>query len=200
MTIDRRKFLKGAVATSVSAVLPINWVFAQNIPASITPLDISAVTWSKVEDLPKHFKVLNSNPLNAFPPEHRLAPIKTPAEAAFIRWNGQLPDFENINPNTWEFTIDGESIKTSKTYTIAELKSKFNNHTQQLVLECGGNSRENFYPNAKGNQWSNAAVYCAEWTGVLVKDVLADCGVKSNAVYTAHYGADKHISGKGAAV
>ena len=60
MTIDRRKFLKGAVATSVTAMLPLNWAFAQNRPAGMAALDVSAVTWSKVEDLPEHFKVLNS--------------------------------------------------------------------------------------------------------------------------------------------
>ncbi|GIU44248.1 sulfite oxidase [Shewanella algidipiscicola] len=200
MAIDRRNFLKGAVATSVTAMLPVNWVFAQNRPAGMAAMDVSAVKWSKVDHLPEHFKVLNSSPLNAFPPEHLLDPATTPSDVAFIRWNGQMPDFENINPDTWEFTVDGESIETPKTYTIAELKKKFKTHTQQLVLECGGNSRVNFYPNAKGNQWSNSAVFCAEWTGVLVKDVLADCGVKSDAVYTAHYGADKHISGKGAAI
>ncbi|MGS0691119.1 molybdopterin-dependent oxidoreductase [Shewanella sp. 30m-9] len=200
MAIDRRNFLKGAAATSVTAMLPLNWAFASNRPAGIEPLDVSAVKWKNVDDLPSHFKVLNSSPLNAFPPEHLLAPVKTPADVAFIRWNGQMPEFDKIDPDTWEFTVDGESIETPKTYTIAELKKKFKTHTQQLVLECGGNSRENFYPNAKGNQWSNTAVFCAEWTGVLIKDVLADCGVKSDAVYTAHYGADKHISGKGAAI
>ncbi|MCW0470923.1 hypothetical protein OH492_27190 [Vibrio chagasii] len=28
---------------------------------------------------------------------------------------------------------------------MAELKSKFKHHTQSLVLECGGNNRNNFY-------------------------------------------------------
>ncbi|MCZ8488422.1 molybdopterin-dependent oxidoreductase [Vibrio lentus] len=49
-------------------------------------------------------------------------------------------------------------MKESKTYTLAELKSKFKHHTQSLVLECGGNSHNN-YPSTKGNQWSNAGVY-----------------------------------------
>jgi len=37
---------------------------------------------------------------------------------------------------------------------------------------------------------------CSEWTGVRLADVLKAAGVKPGAVYTAHYGADTHLSGK----
>jgi DMSO/TMAO reductase YedYZ molybdopterin-dependent catalytic subunit len=50
-------------------------------------------------------------------------------------------------------------------------------------------------PPASGNQWTTGAVGCSEWTGVRLKDVLNKAGVKSNVVYTAHYGADGHLSG-----
>ena len=52
-----------------------------------------------------------------------------------------------------------------------------------------------FNPPAKGNQWTYGAVACSEWTGVRLKDVLEKAGVQSNVVYTAHYGADGHLSG-----
>ncbi|MFA0349904.1 molybdopterin-dependent oxidoreductase, partial [Vibrio sp. 10N.222.55.C6] len=61
------------------------------------------------------------------------------------------------------------------------------------VLECGGNSRNNFYPSTKGNQWNNAGVYCSQWTGVLLSDVLKDCGIKDDAVYVGNHGFDKHL-------
>lgn len=200
MAIDRRYFLKGAVASSVAAMLPVNWVFAANRPLGFVPLDISSLTWQSASQLPDYFHVLNTNPVNAQPAEHMLDPVTTPADVAFIRWNGKLPDFANIDPQKWTFTVDGESCKNPKTYTLAELKSRFTHHTRKLTIECGGNSRSEFYPNAKGNQWSNAAVFCAEWTGVLVRDVLKDCGVKDDAVYTGHHGVDKHLSGKGPAI
>ena len=56
-------------------------------------------------------------------------------------------------------------------------------------------SRGVFDPPAKGNQWTYGAVACAKWTGVRLADVLKAAGVKSNVVYTAHYGADGHLSG-----
>jgi DMSO/TMAO reductase YedYZ molybdopterin-dependent catalytic subunit len=64
-----------------------------------------------------------------------------------------------------------------------------------LVLECGGNGRAGYYPPASGNQWQEGAVSCAEWTGVRLKDVLHDVGLKSNAVYIGYYGRDTHLGG-----
>jgi DMSO/TMAO reductase YedYZ molybdopterin-dependent catalytic subunit len=62
-------------------------------------------------------------------------------------------------------------------------------------LECGGNGRNEFDPPAKGNQWTIGAVACAEWTGVRLKDVLADVGLKDDAVYIGYHAADTHLSG-----
>jgi len=40
------------------------------------------------------------------------------------------------------------------------------------VMECGGNGRSFFQPQARGNQWTNGGAGCAEWTGVALADVL----------------------------
>ena len=50
-----------------------------------------------------------------------------------------------------------------------------------MVLECGGNGRSFFTPQARGNQWTNGGAGCAEWTGVRLSDVLKAAGVKSSA-------------------
>jgi DMSO/TMAO reductase YedYZ molybdopterin-dependent catalytic subunit len=111
----------------------------------------------------------------------------------FIRNNGLTPE-TSINPATWTLTINGESVKSPKTYKIADLKKRFKTHTYQLVLECGGNGRAGFQPQASGNQWDLGAVSCAEWTGVRLKDILADVGLKEDAVYIGYYGKDMHLS------
>jgi DMSO/TMAO reductase YedYZ molybdopterin-dependent catalytic subunit len=80
-------------------------------------------------------------------------------------------------------------------FTVAELKERFEHYTYQLQLECGGNGRSEFVPPASGNQWSVGAVGCAEWTGVRLRDVLEEVGIKDDAVYMAYYGADTHASG-----
>ncbi|MCY7356023.1 MAG: sulfite oxidase, partial [Rudanella sp.] len=91
-------------------------------------------------------------------------------------------------------TINGESVKGVKTYTLADLKKKFRPQTYQLVLECAGNGRSGFSPKTAGNQWNEGAISCAEWTGVRLKDILADVGLKSDAVYIGYYGRDLHLS------
>ena len=87
-------------------------------------------------------------------------------------------------------------VDNPMTYSIADLQSKFEVVTMALAIECGGNGRAFFNPPAKGNQWTYGAVACSEWTGVRLKDVLAAGGVQSGVVYTAHVGADAHLSGK----
>ena len=74
------------------------------------------------------------------------------------------------------------------------IKSKFKQYTYQLTLECGGNGRSEFNPPAKGNQWTIGAVHCAKWTGVRLRDVLEDAGIKNNAAYIGFHAVDAHLS------
>ncbi|MCB1808008.1 MAG: sulfite oxidase, partial [Candidatus Competibacteraceae bacterium] len=79
--------------------------------------------------------------------------------------------------------------------TLDDLKNKFEVVKLKLQLECGGNGRAGFNPPASGNQWTVGAIGNAEWTGVRMRDVLKAAGIKSSAIYTAHYGNDGHLSG-----
>ena len=89
--------------------------------------------------------------------------------------------------------IDGE-VNQKLELTLAELKAKFQPVTRRMVLECGGNGRSFFTPQARGNQWTNGGVGCAEWTGVRLADVLKAAGVKPTAIFTGHYGADRSLA------
>ncbi len=55
MSLNRRKFLQGALVASTASVLPVSWVFAKNMPAGVEPLDINSLTWTRVEDLPEYY-------------------------------------------------------------------------------------------------------------------------------------------------
>ncbi|MEL7415421.1 MAG: sulfite oxidase, partial [Pseudomonadota bacterium] len=136
--------------------------------------------------------LLNDRPVNAETPPELLDDAITPTSRHFIRNNGIPP--EDVDPATWTLTIDG-FVDTQLELTIADMREQFEVVTMALTLECGGNGRGFFSPPAKGNQWTYGAVACSEWTGVRLKDVLQKAGVQSNVVYTAHYGADGHLSG-----
>jgi DMSO/TMAO reductase YedYZ molybdopterin-dependent catalytic subunit len=126
-------------------------------------------------------------------PAHLLDDQVTPIDRMFVRNNGLLPS--DLDADTWTLTIDGEAVSEPRTYTLSELKTKFEHHTYQLVLECGGNGRAEVNPPAPGNQWGFGGVSCGAWTGVRLKDILADVGIADNAVYIGYYATDRHLSG-----
>lgn len=170
----------------------IELVFGKVIPNGYTPLALQDSDPFKLFSKDRGMTVLNDKPWNIEATAHLLDDKITPNRAMFIRNNGLLP--ENTEVKTWTLEIDGESAEKQKKYTLQELKSKFKHHTYQLTLECGGNGRSEFNPPAKGNQWTIGAVSCAQWTGIRLKDVLEDVGVKSNAVYIGYHAADRHLS------
>lgn len=189
----RRSFIKKTVLSSFTALISAEIVFGSKMLDGYTPLALQDPDPFKMFNKNKEMIILNDKPWNIEAQAHLLDDKITPNSSMFIRNNGTTP--EEINPETWTLTIDGESVENKKTYTLSDLKSKFKHHTYQLTLECGGNGRSEFDPPAKGNQWTIGAVHCASWTGVRLRDVLEDAGIKSNAVYIGYHSKDTHLSG-----
>jgi sulfite oxidase len=191
--MKRRNFIRNTALTSVGTILGAEIVFAHMMPEGYVPLALQDPDPFKMFAKNKEMVVLNDKPWNIEAQAHLLNEKITSNQNMFIRNNGKIP--ENIEVKNWTITFDGESVKAPKTYTLSELKSKFKQHTYQLTLECGGNGRSEFDPPAKGNQWTVGAVSCATWTGVRLRDVLEDVGLKNNAVYIGYHAADVHLSG-----
>jgi sulfite oxidase len=187
--MKRRHFLKNSSIASLSTLVGTKIAFAENMPLDYIPLALE-------NELPewksKELIILNNKPWNVETPVHLLDDDITPVEKMFVRNNGLIPD---ADASQWLLTIDGESAKTTKSYSIQDLKTKFKAHTLQIVLECGGNGRSGFSPQTSGNQWDQGGVSCAAWTGVKLKDILNDVGIKDDAVYIGYYAKDAHLSG-----
>ncbi len=191
---QRRKFIKKSLLASISLVMGTKIVYGNSLPYGLLPINFD--TYVIPPNLPgksELLRVLNDRPINAETPAHLLDDELTPNNLFFVRNNGLPPS--NISVSNWTLSISGESIKNKKTFSLDDLKDKFKHHTLNLTLECGGNGRSEFNPPAKGNQWSTGAIGCAAWTGVKLKDLLIDCGVRSDAVYIGYLGADLHLSG-----
>ena len=191
--MKRRNFIRKAALTSAGTILGAEIVFAHVMPKGYVPLAFQDPDPFKMFAKNKEMIVLNDRPWNIEAQAHLLNEKITSNQFMFIRNNGKIP--ENIEVKNWSISFDGESVKSPKTYTLSELKSKFKQHTYQLTLECGGNGRSEFDPPAKGNQWTVGAVSCATWTGVRLRDVLEDVGIKNDAVYIGYHAADAHLSG-----
>ncbi len=186
---DRRGFLKGAGLATMGAMVGMAIPFHRSMPQGLIP---AALAQEDVLIGKDGLRLLNDRPVNAETPAHLLDDPITPTSRHFIRNNGLPPD--DVDAAAWKLTLDG-LVDNPMTLSIDDLRTQFEPVTMALVIECGGNGRSAFNPPAKGNQWSTGAVGCANWTGVRLKDVLAKAGVKSNVVYTAHEGADAHLSG-----
>lgn len=200
---DRRGFLKGAGLAAMGAAVGASIPFAREMPGGLIPAALAqpaTAPGAPKGPVPLNFPgkdkglvVIGERPLVAETPEHLLNDDTTPIDKFFIRNNGQIPEMA-ADADAWKLTIDGE-VNQKIEITLGELRSKFQNVTRRMVLECGGNGRSFFTPEARGNQWTNGGAGCAEWTGVRVADVLKAAGVKPSAVFSGHYGADPHLSG-----
>lgn len=202
---SRRGFLNGAGLAAMGAAVGGAIPFASNMPGGMIPAAFAQSPPAPAAAAPKgpqylkfpgksdKLVVLGEKPLVAETPEHLLDDDTTPTDKLFVRNNGQIPD-EAKEPDKWKFTIDGE-VNNKIEITLGELKSKYKPVTRRLVLECGGNGRSFFTPQARGNQWTNGGAGSSEWTGVRLADLLKAAGVKSSAVFSGHYGTDPHLSG-----
>ena len=196
--VSRRGFLKQAGLTGITGILGASALpWAGNFPSGLIPAALADST--EPFNLKAYGKqgltVLNDRPINAETPPHLLDDERTPSRYMFVRNNGIPPKLESINVDEWTLEIGGESCANPQTFRIAELRRQFKTYSYDLQIECGGNGRAAYDPPAKGNQWTTGAVSCARWTGVRLADVLQHCGIKQDAVYTAYYGADAHLSG-----
>lgn len=207
VVFGRRGFLKGASLAAMGAAVGSTLPFAPHMPSGLIPSALAqtapATAPEPAADAGPQFLefpgkdeglvVLGDRPLVAETPEHLLDDDTTPTEKFFIRNNGQIPEAP-ADPDAWTIAIDGE-VNNPLELALGDLRSRFENVTLRMVLECGGNGRSFFTPEARGNQWTNGGAGCAEWTGVRLKDVLEAAGLKPSAVYTGNYGADPHLSG-----
>ena len=192
--ITRRGFLHGAGLAAMGAVLGMNIPYARNMPAGMIPAALADTSDGfRIPGKDAGLVVLNDRPINAETPAYLLNDNITPNDRLFVRNNGFPPS--EVDPATWSLDIGGESVRTPKRFSLDELKSRFPKQTLQLQLECGGNGRSEYRPRARGNQWSTGAVGCPEWTGIRLRDVLEECGIRDDAVYIGYYGADRHASG-----
>ncbi len=190
--MKRRKFVEKSVLSTVLGIAGVPIVFGSKMPDRYVPVILQDGNPYDLFDKHKDMIVLNDRPWNMEAQAHILDDNITPADKMFIRNNGIIP--ADIDASKWTLVVEGESANQKKAYTLQDLKTKFKKYSYQLVLECGGNGRSEFNPPAKGNQWTIGAVSCAKWSGLRVRDLLEDVGVKEDAVYLAYYGADLHLS------
>jgi sulfite oxidase len=119
----------------------------------------------------------SARPCNAETPASRLGAFITPNEVFYVRNHLWVPDIADPAAHNLKIElIDGEEVE----YTLNDLRRKFKPCTITATLQCSGNRRAHMTRGSRqtnGLQWEMGAISTAEWTGVRLRDVLADAGV-----------------------
>lgn len=119
-------------------------------------------------------------------PIHESEGIITPNGLFFTRNHGGTA---HIDPTKWRLMIHG-NVKKEVVLTLDDLK-KYPSETRIYFIECPANGSTDWRaPQFNNIQFLKGMMSCAQWTGVMLKTVLEDIGLKSNAVWMLSEGGD----------
>lgn len=125
-------------------------------------------------------------PLNQEMPFSSLQEFVTPGEKFYVRCHFPVPEMDVAS---WRLRVEG-AVKTPLELNFAELRA-LPQDTIMATMECAGNGRSFLQPKVKGVEWDLGAVGNANWTGVLLRDVLERAGVREDALEVILEGADE---------
>lgn len=112
--------------------------------------------------------------------------IITPSALHYERHHGGVPD---IDPAAHELLVHG-LVDRPLTFSPADLR-RFPVTNRICFIECSGNSyREWHGPGGADVQQTHGLTSCSQWSGVLLKTVLAEAGVHVDAQWVVAEGAD----------
>jgi len=118
--------------------------------------------------------------------------IITPNGLFFNRCHGGTP---TIDPNQHRLMIHG-LVEKPIVLTMDELK-KYPNVTRIHFIECPANGGPEWRgPQFNSIQFAKGFMSCAEWTGVYIKDILKELGLKKEALWMLAEGGDSSHMGR----
>ena len=120
--------------------------------------------------------------------------VLTPNDAFFVRYHLSLspPPASLLEPPQFRLSIRG-AVRQALTFSVAELRDRFEPVELVAVNQCSGNSRGFFTPRVPGGQSGHGAMGNARWKGVRLKDVLEQAGVAAGARQVTFRGLDKPL-------
>src|SRR3954462_11258511 len=101
----------------------------------------------------------------------------TPLGMHYVLVHFDVPD---IDEAAHDLVVDG-LVGRPLTLTMAELRAR-PAVPLPVGMECAGSARAHLAPRPVSAPWHAEAVGCAEWTGTPLRGVLADAGVRDEAV------------------
>lgn len=131
-------------------------------------------------------------PYDAETPVREFTSYLTPNHRFFVRSHFGPPPPELVSEATWKLRVGG-LVERSSEFGLTALR-QMEAVTVTSVLQCSGNGRAFHRPKVPGVQWERGAVGNAQWTGVRLRDVLAQAGVRGTARHVQFQGADRPVA------
>jgi DMSO/TMAO reductase YedYZ molybdopterin-dependent catalytic subunit len=114
-----------------------------------------------------------------------LGGVVMPNARFYVRNHFQIPDLDGA-----AFCLEvGGLVERPLRLSLRDL---YNMRSENAIvtLECAGNGRTFFEPRVEGEKWELGAVSTAEWSGVLLTEILDRAGVRRDAREVLFRGAD----------
>ena len=184
---SRREFLRGLGLASAGTLLSTS-LFERSVWAADVQDPLLAgrplVRYPQKADL----ILLTSRPPQLETPIHYFEKAITPNDAFFVRYH--VPPPTSVDLSTWRLRITGH-VDNPLELSLDDLQRKFTRTSVVAVNQCSGNGRGYFSPRVFGGQWANGAMGNAEWTGVRLREILSQAGIKSGALDVTFKGLDR---------
>ena len=128
----------------------------------------------------------------AVAPIHESEGIITPNGLFFSRCHGGIA---HVDPSEWRLMING-LVDKPIVLTLDQLK-RYPRVTRTHFIECPANGGQEWRkPQYNSLQFAKGFMSCAEWTGVYIKTILKDLGLKPNAKWMLAEGSDNSEMGR----
>jgi len=211
-TIDRRDFFRKTAALSVTALAGTS-LLANESAGEGDPAIMHHTKWGQVwgdpvtknqygipsayefNNIRRSTKLLASGNFRAsiaVTPIHESEGIITPNGLFFSRSHGGTA---HVDPNEYRLMIHG-LVEKPIVLTLAELK-RYPSVTRTHFIECPANGGQEWRgPQFNSVQFAKGFMASAEWTGVYIKDILADLGLKPTAQWMLAEGSDNSKMGR----
>lgn len=198
---SRRRLLKAGLAGTLAGGLVTGRALAAGDPAITDIQDWNRYSGPGVDAQPygtpspyektvirRNVPWLTADPVSSvnFTPLHALDGIITPNGLCFERHHAGVAE---IDPAAHRLMING-LVETPLVFTMADL-ARFPRTNRIYFLECAANSGMEWRgAQLNGCQFTHGMVHCVMYTGVPLRAVLAEAGLKPGATWLLAEGAD----------
>lgn len=131
-------------------------------------------------------KVVTASPENSETPLESIQGWVTPNRLFFVRNHFEAP---SIDLPSWRLRIEG-CVSRPMEWTWEQLLA-LPQRSVFATVECAGNGRSFLQQKAAGVQWGAGAIGHAEWTGVPLRRLLEQAGLRPDAVEVLFEGCDQ---------